>query len=277
MLCIKYCAPGMEYIDEASQIRIDYRPNDETLEKFIEIHPNQTIYIDIGTQKMFESAEMLKRFQALKQYPNWVLQLPVESISDKQIDKIDNIKFAALKDCCNRYMFTDIIGSWEVLQYIFQLKPCEVYITNILGFSLDRVKRLCDEYEIGVRVFANVAQSAWNGTPALKKFFIRPEDVEEYEKYTSGIEFQGDATIQEVMYKVYRRGYWYGDISEIIIGFEEELDSRRLPREFGEWRLKCGKRCITGGSCGLCRALRELADRLDKTDTVIIPKAKDKE
>ena len=67
------------------------------------------------------------------------------------------------------------------------------------------------------------------------------------------------------------------DMLKVLKSFEEELDSRRLPREFGEWRLKCGKRCITGGSCGLCRALRELADKLDKTDTVIIPKAKDKE
>ena len=276
MLCIKYCAPDMKYIDEASQIRIDYRPKDETLEKFIEIHPNQIIYINIGELKLFEDGETLRRFQALRQYPNWVLQLPIELISDRQLDLIDNIKFEALKDCCNKYMFTDVIGNWEVLQYVLTLKPCEVYITNMLGFCLDKVKIECDIYGVGIRLIANVAQAAWNGIPNLQKFFIRPEDVEEYEKYTSGIEFQGDATIQQVMYEVYRRGYWYGNLNEIIIGFGEELDSRRLPREFGEWRLKCGKRCITGGTCHLCRAMREFAERLDKTDTVIIPKAKDK-
>ena len=276
MLCIKYCAPDMKYIDEASQIRIDYNSNDETLEQFLEIHPNQVIYIDISKYNLFINRDMIKRFQELKKYPNWVLQLPIETISDKQIDIVDNIKLEALKDCCNKYMFTDIVGNWEVLQYILSLKPCEVYITNILGFCLDKVKAECDAYEVGIRLFANVAQSAWNGIPNLQKFFIRPEDVKEYEKYSSGIEFQGDSPIQEVMYEVYRRGYWYGNIGEIIIGFNEELDSRRLPREFGEWRLQCGKRCITGGYCHLCRAVNALAERLDKTNTVIIPKAKDK-
>ena len=32
-----YCAPNMEYIDEAREIKIDYRPTDETLLQWTQI------------------------------------------------------------------------------------------------------------------------------------------------------------------------------------------------------------------------------------------------
>lgn len=273
MLCIKYCAPDMDYIKEAPQIRINYRASDQTLEKFLEVHPDQTIYIDIQEQELFKDLESLKRFQALKQYKNWVLQIPVKLITSEEIDIIDDIKFQALKDCCNKYMFTDVVGNWEVLQYMIALAPCEIYITNILGFCMDKLKRVCGD--IGIRVVANMAQAAWSGIPGIRKFFIRPEDLDIYKQYISGIEFEGDAVVQEVMYKAYSRGYWYGDLNEIIIGLEDELDSRKLPREFGEWRANCEKRCITGGKCNLCKAMRQFVDTMDKTDTYVKPKVKD--
>lgn len=273
MLCINYCAPDMDYIDEAPQIKITYRAADPTLERFIEVHKDQTIYIDIGELDLFTDLDSLKRFQALKQYTNWILQVPVELITDKNLQVVDNIKWNALKDCCNKYMFTNKVGNWEVLQYLITLKPCEIYITNILGFYMAKLARVCGD--IGIRVIANIAQSAWDGIQPLRKFFIRPEDLDAYKDYVSGIEFEGDSVIQEVLYKAYSRGYWYGPVNEIIIGFDDDVDSRQLPREFGEWRANCEKRCITGGHCNLCKAMRAFAERMDKTDTLIKPKVKD--
>lgn len=272
MLCIHYTQPNMKYIDEAEQIKIDAdRLKDKTLDLFLSENTEKHIYIDVQTEQLTKNIEYMRKLQELKQYDNWTLQIPVSLILDKSNDtvKIDKIKFEAIKDCCNRYMFTDLIGQWEVLQFILSLNPSEVYLTNILGFNLKGAKQICDAAGVGIRLYANWAQSAWEGIPAINKFFIRPEDYEIYSEYTSGIEFKGDAPIQEVMYKAYSRGYWYGDLSEIIIGFNDHVDSRRLPPEFGEHRIDCRKRCITGGRCHLCKVMREFSERLEKTDTII--------
>lgn len=271
-LCINYCAPDMEYIKEANQIKINEdRLEDKTLEEFIKVNEDKTIYITIDSNIIKDLSKM-RKLQELKQYKNWILQIPVNLILDQGY--VNDTKFNAVKDCCNKYMFTDLIGQWEILQFMLSLNPCEVYITNILGFDLVNVQKTCGG--VGVRVYANWAQSAWDDSPAIKKFFIRPEDVVDYEPYLSGIEFIGDANVQEVMYKVYNRGYWYGDLAEIIIGLEDFIDSRRLPQQFGEYRIQCGKRCIQGRNCNLCRSMRQFAERMEKTESQVIPKAKTK-
>ena len=264
-LCLYYCGPGMKHIKDVEQIKIDFRPEDDTLEEFIKRNEQKTIYIQCD-----EPLEYYNIFQDLKHYNNWVLQFPVKYIIKEERGQVvvDSIKFAALVDCCNRYMFTDLIGQWEVLQFVLSLKPCEVYITNILCFSIDRLKKVCGD--VGIRMYANWAQAAWDGIPAIKKFFIRPEDAS---LYRSGgdvsIEFKGDEKIQDLMYEVYDRGYWYGDLSEIIIGLDDSLDDRRVPRDFGWLRLNCDKMCVSGRDCDVCHAFKKFAETLEKTDTMI--------
>ena len=278
MLCIHYTKPDMKYIDEAKQVKINGdRLDDETLERFISMKPDRHVYIDTTDIDLFKTVDYMRKLQELKQYDNWTLQVPLKTIFKDTKDenpKIDETKLAALRDCSNRLMFTDLIGQWEILQFVLSLKPSEVYITNILGFSLDDVQRVCGD--VGIRAYANWAQAAWEGVEPLRKFFIRPEDAVGYmDYYLSGIEFQGDANIQEVMYEVYTQGYWYGNLDEIIIDFNSNVDSRRLPREFGYYRSKCGKRCVRGSNCNLCRAMRGFAERMEKTNTIIKPAAKD--
>lgn len=266
MLCIYYCEPGMRNIDKAQQVKIDFRPQDDTLEEFIRRNQEKTIYIQAEAP-----LDNYQIFQNLKKYGNWVLQFPVKYIfkTENGVDKIDEVKFNAIKDCCDKYMFTDLVGQWEVLQFVLSLKPCEVYVTNILCFSINKLIKVCSDAEVGIRLYANWAQAAWDGIPAIKKFFIRPEDVDLYDEYNISIEFKGDGKIQDIVYDVYERGYWYGDLSEIILGLTDVLDDRRVPRDFGVLRLNCGKRCVQGDSCNVCHALQKFAQTLEKTDTMI--------
>ena len=274
MLCLYYCHPGMEYVDEAKQIKIDFRPEDPTLEKFVAESEDagKHIYIEIINPDLFKNEKHMRLLQGLKEYDNWTLQIPLPYL--KREGELDKNKFDAIKDCCNRYMFTDLIGNWEVLQYILTLEPSEVYLTNILAFSLEDAKKVCDSAGVGIRLYANLAQSAWDGIPAINKFFIRPEDIPFYEDLTSGIDFMGNYSIQEVCYKVYTRGYWYGNLSELILGLDDSLDSRRLPEYFGLLRTNCKKRCITGSSCSACRTMKEFMKTLEKTETILTPPVK---
>lgn len=272
MLCIYYCAPHMNYINEAPQIKINLSATDDTLRTFLQRHNQQHIYIKISLDFFTDKgyAEKLKEIQDLY---NWTLVFPLVLIQNEtNPNEIDNVKFNALKDLCHQYIFSDRIGNWEILQFVLSLQPSEVYITNMLGFDLENVSKVCAGTKL--RVYANMAQSAWDGIPAIQKFFIRPEDVTYYEKYVSAIEFFGDASVQEVCYKAYSRGYWYGDLSELIIGLDSSLDSRRLPEIFGVERMECKKRCITGGHCSVCRSMIKFAEVMEKTDTQIIPLAK---
>ena len=268
-LCVLYDGQDNQFAKEASQIKIIFHSESKNLEEYIKINQEKNIYMVLNPESY--TLDNLKRIKNLKEYTNWTLLFPVSMILDKN-KKVDDIKFNALKDCCNSYIFTDLIGNWEVLQFVISLQPKEVYITNILGFFIPDVKKVCDAAGgIGIRVIANSAQSAWEGSLSLTKFFIRPEDVDVYAPYLSGIEFIGDNTIQEVCYETYKRGYWFGDIGEIIIGFNDVMDSRRLPPKYGEYRLKCKKRCVTGSQCHLCKAMKEFTKQMEKTKTMVVP------
>ncbi len=275
MICLKYTDLGIkeDLLKQASQIQIPFnRINDDTLEEFIKVNKDKHIYIRVDDSEidLFNQLNNLKKLQSLKIYTNWTLQFPVKIILKQENKTLNQVKFDGIKDCCNTYMFTDLVGQWEILQFIISLMPSEVYITNILGFSIKNVYNICNPKGIGIRVYANWAQSSWDDTPDINKFFVRPEDVDDYKPFLSGIDLQGDSKIQNVMFDVYQnKKFWFGNLKEIIIGFNENVDSRRLPKEFGAYRLNCGKRCICGKRCHLCRVMQDFAERLEKTDTIV--------
>jgi hypothetical protein len=273
MLCIYYNHPDMD-LQDCDQIKIDYRPQDNSLREFVNRHENQHIYITVAEDTSLSQLNLLREGgNKIIQYSNWTLQIPLNYIINSTTGKIDLIKFNAVKDCCNSYMFTDLIGNWEVLQFVLTLRPTEVYITNILGFCLPGVSAVCAKAGARIRVYANVAQSAWEDSPSIKKFFIRPEDIWYYKNYINGgFEFKTlDSASQQVIYKAYKDEKWYGDLSEIIIGLDESLDSRRLPPSFGALRAECNKRCITGSSCSACRSMQSFSKILEKTNAQILP------
>ena len=268
-ICLLYDGADNMYAKEATQVKIRFRPSSKNFEKYIELNQDKHIYIEFNPDYFSD----IKRLQNVLQFDNWTLQIPFDMIVDKS-RKVDKIKFNAIKDCCNRYMFTDLVGNWEVLAFILTLNPSEVYITNMLGFHLPQVKKICDKAGAGVRIITNLAQSAWDESSSLTKFFVRPEDLEVYAPFVSGFEFSGPNNYQEVCYRAYTRGYWYGNLREIIIGLDEDLDSRRLPAQYGEYRLNCKKRCMTGGKCTLCKTMKGFSEELEKINMGVIPPVK---
>ena len=266
-----YCAPNMEYIDEAREIKIDYRPTDETLEEFITMDTDRMVTINLPNKDFLTSLEQMNFFKNLKQknIKNYILMFPLEWILTKD-KKVDNIKFAAIKDCATNYCFSDAIGNWEILQFVLSLGVSDVIVTDMLGFNMERVRAVCGNTRI--RVTVNIAQSAWVDSTDVTKFFIRPEDIPFYDKYIDVFEFQGDKNHQEILYKVYsKQKYWYGDLREIIVGLNTEVDSRRLVSIFGEVRANCGKRCITGKNCQICKRSIETIKTLEKANLAIDP------
>lgn len=265
-ICITYNKAGMDYIDEAPQIAFEYRSKDDTMEKFIKRHEHQHCYIKT-TQTEIRKPSNIERFKALKEASkNWSLVVTIEDQTNL------DLFVEAIKDLCHAYIFDTPARTWFELQDQLNRGVSEVYIAGYLGFCWPEVQKECEKFGVKTRAIVNYADGAtYKDAPAIKKFFIRPEDMRYYVPYIDAIEFFGPGRYQEVCYKAYVKGEWFGDISEIVLNLNHELDSRRVASLFGEVRVKCGMRCLRGSRCSICHSLEQFAEALEKTDTILKP------
>lgn len=79
----------------------------------------------------------------------------------------------------------------------------DVFITEQLGFEVDKVAEIVHSKDVQVRAFPNVAQVQYENLDDIYKFWIRPEDVELYEDYIDVLEFFGEPEKQKIYYDIY--------------------------------------------------------------------------
>lgn len=178
------------------------------------------------------------------------------------------------------FFYSVFIDTWDKLLSIKNSGVSDVYITSDLGFSLDKVRKVLGD-NINIRIYPNVAQtSAYdtlsNKVNSIYKFWVRPDDLITYEKYIDIIEFFGPTEKQEVLFKIYKQGYWRGDLKDIILNFDKELGSSYIVPHFAERRSKCEKECFKGNKCNICGVVEELANTL-KDKGIMIVQEKEKE
>ena len=59
MLCIYYSHPDMD-LQDCDQIKIDYRPQDNSLREFVNRHENQHIYITVAENTSLSQLNLLR-------------------------------------------------------------------------------------------------------------------------------------------------------------------------------------------------------------------------
>ena len=62
---------------------------------------------------------------------------------------------------------------------------------------------------------------------------------------------------------------WFGDLQEIIIGLDSKIDSRYIIPRFAEKRIKCGKDCLKGGKCEMCKRILDLSEQLENAHLIV--------
>lgn len=261
--CIKYHPQQhKDVVKLADELRIKYNRKDNTLLEFLEIYKEKRIIIIINTEDILEKDLLL--FKELKEKYNIIICLDMDlAVAER------------LKEYEISFFFDELISDWDMLNGILDFGVTDVYIVENLCFELDAVAAKVHSYNTKIRVFPNVAQSSWKDTPALKKFFIRPEDIDAYEDYVDVIEFwDGDYDNQRHMALVFQRVYienkkWFGKLNEIIYGLDCDLDSRFVIPRFAEARIKCGKKCQKGGKCNICGAIDDLSKTLEKAEIMV--------
>lgn len=264
--CINYSNKS-HIIDKVDEILIRYDKNKilELFTQFIPAHLNQRVIVQLIEENNIDTiVNNLKKIISIYNENKDIkfdIQLPFY-----------NQKFMEeLKDTNLKYFFKAAANSWDKFTGLISQNVSDIYITDELAFELDKVAEIAHKNNIKVRVYPNVAQSRWDKLSDILKFFIRPEDIEMYEPYVDVCEFYGDKAQQiDTYYKIYQEDKkWFGDLQEIIIGLDSKIDSRYIIPRFAEKRIKCGKDCLKGGKCEMCKRILDLSEQLENAHLIV--------
>jgi hypothetical protein len=264
---MNYCVDFYNHLtgyEKADEYTIKYTKKNDVLIDFLE--KNNTKRVNLTIEARITEAEMELFVSIYEKFSNLVLRF-----ESYDADIIDLIQKSGIP-----FFFGNRINNWDEFIGFVNLGVSDIYVVEDLCFDLERVASIAKPAGIRLRTFANVAQSTWKGTPEIKKFWIRPEDISIYEKYIDTLEFFGTPQQISVLLKVYKEDkQWFGRLKEIIFGLQSDIDSRFIIQRFAEQRVKCRKDCLKGGKCQVCDRVVELSNTLEKANIMIKPKRED--
>lgn len=250
--CLRF-KRSSKYMNTADEIIIQYKYEHIKMAAFLREHSNQRIIIDCTKDLNVEELIQIKEVNS--DLNNYAILLTLEQKKDVNILREAEIPFFFDYHC----------NSWEALHGLIKEGVSDIYITDSLGFELDKVSALCKKNNIKIRAFCNVCQSIWKETDTFLTFFIRPDDIDLYAHYIDVFEFFGELKhySQDVLYEIYaKQKHWFGPLNEIILGFNSNLDNRYIIPNFALKRIRCNRSCMKGGNCGMCYHMETLAETL---------------
>lgn len=257
-----YCTQfnrNIRHIEKFDEIIVNYDNNEKELMNYLKKYLDKRFIIKIEVDKI---NEIILNFFSELQKDNSNFSLCLNTFNKDIIKKIEEKNIP--------YFLNAYIKDWDTLIGILQYKVTDVYITENLCFDIKRVSAIAKKHNIKIRVFPNIAQSAWNDINSIIKFFIRPEDTYLYEPYVDTFEFIGKPNQMETYLKIYKEDQkWFGPLKEIIIDFNNDLDNKYVVPHFGERRLSCNKECLKGEKCKMCFTIEELAKALEKAKLAV--------
>lgn len=262
---MKYCvefAKDFHYMDEIDECFIQYRNNNTALEKFVEKFKEKRILIKLAFEDFKDFTDDSLQIDVFKEIRDKYKANIGFILPDYELDGSKKV-FDILKENNFPAFFSTMVHSWDVLIGLANMGVSDIYIVEELGFELVNAAAVLHDRGIQIRCYPNVAQSAHSDIPDIKKFFIRPEDVDRYSRYVDVFEFYGDN--DNFYYKIYAEDKkWFGDLSEIIFNFNKSLDSRCIVTQFAEVRSRCGKKCMKGSVCKICEKVDRLAETMQE-------------
>ncbi len=245
--------------EKADEFIINYTKRNDALIDFLEEYKDKRINLTIEERLTDGELKLLKTI--CDNYPNLFLRF-----ENYDYDYVENITESGVP-----FFYGNRVNNWGEFIGLVELAVTDIYIVEDLAFELDKVSQIAHEAGIRIRIYPNVAQSSWKDTPDIKKFWVRPEDIDFYSQYVDVCEFFGNAEQIPTLLKIYKEDkQWFGLLNEIIIGLKTPLDSRFTHFNFAEKRTRCGKSCQKGGKCKMCDLYVALSYTLEKAH--LLPK-----
>lgn len=268
---MKYCFNynvnrNFKYMEEIDEIEYIYHHANTNILDFLKnIKDNQRVIFRI-VEDLDKAG--LARFSMFKEsFPNLKFACSLPEYKEKHSKEM----FKILAEAGIPAFFHTLVSDWTMLDAMKNMGVSDIYLVEDICFELDKAAKVLHEAGIKIRVFPNVCQSSVSTTDthALKTFFIRPEDVAVYESYVDVMEFFGRDDQIKTYYEIYAKNKrWLGDLNEMIIDFNDSVDSRGLSHIFAQQRIKCGKKCMKGSSCNLCQKFADLSKVMLENDLV---------
>lgn len=259
--CLDYRQNG-KYNDIIDELTI-YVSDNHKYTDFLDKHKNQTIIITVSTEEDYKKFQIEKVLtELIKSYTNFKVKLPPECAVEEYITPLQKNHIP--------FFFDALVKTWTELHYYLKMQVSDMYIVEALGFELDKVHKILSDNKVSIRTFPNVAQKDVKNYD-IYSFFIRPEDIDFYNQYIDVCEFfTNGIKNSETYYKIYAQDKkWFGDISEIIIGLTDHVDSRAIIGQFAKSRVKCGQKCLKGEPCNHCEKIVQLSELLMKANLLI--------
>ena len=272
---MRYCGRYSNKINLSGfdEIALLYNGQDQQLLNFIQEHPNQEIITIIKEKdcEEFCAGVGIKLLEAIAQsFPQAHLALCLSE--PKHFEALTQEKINLITTANIPVFVGDVATDFDELQYLLSKGVHQAYIGEALCFDLKRVKQLCALHQVKNRAFPNVGQCSAPESEDIKKFFIRPEDVEFYSQYIDILEFWGPLNKQDILRIIYTQGYWNGDLRDLILDYHLSIDSNRILPGFAEFRANCRRKCIAGDACLCCNRLANISSNLREKHLLITHK-----
>lgn len=177
------------------------------------------------------------------------------------------VQTAAMKEMGLPWFYGEVVDSWDKLNGFIKQGVSDVIIGNEFAFNMANIALVCKEANVKVRVYPNVAQSNCAFVEdTMKQFYIRPEDVSFYKEYVDVMEFYGPAEKQDVLYDIYTKGRWLGNLKDLILGLKEDINNTVIAGCFGVLRINCSKRCSYSPVCDVCNRFISINNTIQEAE-----------
>ena len=238
-----------EYLKQADEIKVQQRDTGIIMD-LIEKYPKATIVVQFPAHEEELNWKDIKDWYILSRH-QLILCL----------GNIDDIKQAVELNIPCFYGYT--IETYATLRAFMRLGVSYVRLGAPLTFELDKVMSVLGEDGPKIRGIANVAfMDRLPHGDGISGFWIRPEDLDKYDKYFYSIEFDGVAVNkEEALFRIYIKDKtWPGPLSMLIEGLNVPAANRMIDSKITEKRLNCGQRCESGGHCHNCYTEMTMSD-----------------
>lgn len=255
---------NFKYFEEDVQLNINYVPKIKQLDNFIKTYG--THRINIIVQQEYETAiETISTLSKANPNVNLVAAFPMYT------------KDLELK--CHEaglpHYYNQLVGNIDMFFGFLSLDVTDIFITGEICFNLPEISMLAQQHNKSLRCYCDVCQSNWADLPAIKTFFIRPEDIPLYSEYIDTFEFYHtkgkNSNWLNTIYFIYAKTHkWSGELKEIIPSFKDNIPNNYLLPKFGEKRIDCKKKCLySPDKCHICDRIVEVGDSLKSRNIVI--------
>lgn len=236
-----------EYLIKADEIKVQYRDRN-IIPDLIEKYPKAIINLKRLLSDMGEPIDwtQINMYHILAQ-GRFIFGL----------SSLEELKEAREKNYTVYY--TAPAYTFQQLQEYKNFGVCCVQLGAPLFFQMDKVKN----FGIPVRHIANIAYSSseFEHDNGVTGTWIRPEDVATYEPYIDILEFYGNKTQEQTLYRLYAEQHaWSGELGLVVPDLNYICTNRMVPPTLAETRLNCGQRCMENGICHLCYRTFDLAN-----------------